>query len=116
MNRLNRGMKLQADPTIVYVIKKQKGFDKIIKRVLYNDLRIKSHYNTYLNKGLPPGPIVTPDFSAIEAVLNPAKHNFVFFVADVSNPGYHLFSRTLVEHNRKKRQYTRWLKEKNIKR
>ena len=116
LNRLSRGMKLQADPTIVYVIKKQKGFDKIIKRVLYRDLRIKSAYNTYLNKGLPPGPIVTPDFSAIEAVLNPVNHNFIFFVADVSNPGYHLFSRTLVEHNRKKRQYTRWLKERNIKR
>ena len=116
LNRLSKGMKLQADPTIVYVIKLQKGFDKTIKRVLYKDLRIRSDYNTYLNKGLPPGPIVTPDFSAIEAVLNPATHNFIFFVADVSNPGYHLFSRTLLEHNRKKRQYTRWLKERNIKR
>ena len=116
LNRLSKGMKLQADPTIVYVIKRQKGFDKTIKRVLYKDLRIRSDYNTYLNKGLPPGPIVTPDFSAIEAVLNPATHNFIFFVADVSNPGYHLFSRTLLEHNRKKRQYTRWLKERNIKR
>ena len=101
LNRLNRRMKLQADPTIVYVIKKKEGFDKKIRRVLYKDLRIKSAYNTYLNKGLPPGPIVTPDFSAIEAVLNPSSHNFIFFVADVSNPGYHLFSRTLVEHNRK---------------
>ncbi len=116
LNRLSKGMKLQADPTIVYLIKRQKGFDKTIKRVLYKDLRIRSDYNTYLNKGLPPGPIVTPDFSAIEAVLNPATHNFIFFVADVSNPGYHLFSRTLLEHNRKKRQYTRWLKERNIKR
>ena len=116
LNRLSKGMKLQADPTIVYVIKLQKGFDKTIKRVLYKDLRIRSDYNTYLNKGLPPGPIVTADFSAIEAVLNPATHNFIFFVADVSNPGYHLFSRTLLEHNRKKRQYTRWLKERNIKR
>tara|TARA_Y200000002_G_scaffold374398_1_gene375076 strand:+ start:1316 stop:2350 length:1035 start_codon:yes stop_codon:yes gene_type:complete len=116
LNRLSKGMKLQADPTIVYVIKRQKGFDKTIKRVLYKDLRIRSDYNTYLNKGLPPGPIVTADFSAIEAVLNPATHNFIFFVADVSNPGYHLFSRTLLEHNRKKRQYTRWLKERNIKR
>lgn len=116
LNRLSKGMKLQADPTIVYVIKRQKGFDKTIKRVLYKDLRIRSDYNTYLNKGLPPGPIVTPDFSAIEAVLNPATHNFIFFVADVSNPGYHLFSRTLLEHNRKKRQYTIWLKERNIKR
>ena len=116
LNRLNRKMKLQADPTIVYVIKRKEGFDKKIRRVLYKDLRIKSAYNTYLNKGLPPGPIVTPDFSAIEAVLNPSSHNFIFFVADVSNPGYHLFSRTLVEHNRKKRQYTKWLKENRIKR
>ena len=116
LNRLSKKMKLQADPTIVYVIKRKEGFDKKIRRVLYKDLRIKSAYNTYLNKGLPPGPIVTPDFSAIEAVLNPSSHNFIFFVADVSNPGYHLFSRTLVEHNRKKRQYTKWLKENRIKR
>ncbi len=116
LNRLSKRMKLQADPTIVYVIKRREGFDKKIRRVLYKDLRIKSAYNTYLNKGLPPGPIVTPDFSAIEAVLNPSSHNFIFFVADVSNPGYHLFSRTLVEHNRKKRQYTKWLKENRIKR
>ena len=116
LNRLSKRMKLQADPTIVYVIKRKEGFDKKIRRVLYKDLRIKSAYNTYLNRGLPPGPIVTPDFSAIEAVLNPSSHNFIFFVADVSNPGYHLFSRTLVEHNRKKRQYTKWLKENRIKR
>ena len=116
LNRLSKRMKLQADPTIIYVIKRKEGFDKKIRRVLYKDLRIKSAYNTYLNKGLPPGPIVTPDFSAIEAVLNPSSHNFIFFVADVSNTGYHLFSRTLVEHNRKKRQYTKWLKENRIKR
>ena len=116
LNRLSKRMKLQADPTIVYVIKRKEGFDKKIRRVLYKDLRIKSAYITYLNRGLPPGPIVTPDFSAIEAVLNPSSHNFIFFVADVSNPGYHLFSRTLVEHNRKKRQYTKWLRENRIKR
>ena len=114
LNRLKKGMKLQADPTIVYCIKQKEGFDKIIKRVLYKDLRIKSEYNTYLNKGLPPGPIVTSDFSSIEAVLNPSSHNFIYFVADVSNPGYHLFSKTLAEHNRKKRSYTKWLKEKKI--
>ena len=116
LNRLSKRMKLQADPTIVYAKKRKEWFDKKIRRVLYKDLRIKSAYNTYLNRGLPPGPIVTPDFSAIEAVLNPSSHNFIFFVADVSNPGYHLFSRTLVEHNRKKRQYTKWLKENRIKR
>ena len=116
LNRLERNMKLQADPTVVYTIKKRDGFDTNIRRVLYKDLRIKSPYNTYVYRGLPPAPIVTPDISAIEAVLNPQKHSFIYFVADVSNPGYHLFSRTNAEHNRKKRQYTNWLKKNRIRR
>ena len=116
LNRLERNMKLQADPTVVYTIKKRDGFDTKIRRVLYKDLRIKSPYNTYAYRGLPPAPIVTPDISAIEAVLNPQKHSFIYFVADVSNPGYHLFSRTNAEHNRKKRQYTNWLKKNRIRR
>ena len=116
LNRLERNMKLQADPTVVYTIKKRDGFDTKIRRVLYKDLRIKSPYNTYVYRGLPPAPIVTPDISAIEAVLNPQKHSFIYFVADVSNPGYHLFSRTSAEHNRKKRQYTNWLKKNRIRR
>ena len=116
LNRLERNMKLQADPTVVYTIKKRDGFDTRIRRVLYKDLRIKSPYNTYVYRGLPPAPIVTPDISAIEAVLNPQKHSFIYFVADVSNPGYHLFSRTNAEHNRKKRQYTNWLKKNRIRR
>ena len=116
LNRLKKNMKLQADPTVVYTIKKRDGFDTRIRRVLYKDLRIKSPYNTYVYRGLPPAPIVTPDISAIEAVLNPQKHSFIYFVADVSNPGYHLFSRTNAEHNRKKRQYTNWLKKNRIRR
>ena len=116
LNRLEKNMKLQADPTVVYSIKQRDGFDKVIRRVLYKDLRIKSSFNTYYIKGLPPAPIVTPDISSIEDVINYSKNPFIFFVADVSNPGYHLFSRTLSEHNKKKRQYTRWLKERNIKR
>jgi UPF0755 protein len=116
LNRLEKNMKLQADPTVVYTIKKRDGFDTKIRRVLYKDLRIKSPYNTYVYRGLPPAPIVTPDISAIEAVLNPQKHSFIYFVADVSNPGYHLFSRTNAEHNRKKRQYTNWLKKSRIRR
>ncbi len=116
LNRLERNMKLQADPTVVYTIKKRDGFDTNIRRVLYKDLRIKSPYNTYVYRGLPPAPIVTPDISAIESVLNPQKHSFIYFVADVSNPGYHLFSRTNAEHNRKKRQYTNWLKKNRIRR
>lgn len=116
LNRLDKRMKLQADPTVVYTIKKRDGFNTKIRRVLYKDLRIKSPYNTYVNRGLPPGPIVTPDISAIEAVLNPMDHSFIYFVADVSNPGYHLFSRTNAEHNQNKRQYTKWLRDRNIKR
>ena len=116
LNRLKKNMKLQADPTVVYTIKQKQGFDKVIRRVLYKDLRIKSKYNTYYYRGLPPGPIVTPDISSIESVINYSNNSFLFFVADVSNPGYHLFSRTLSEHNKKKRQYTKWLREKNIKR
>ena len=85
-------------------------------KISFKDLRIKSPYNTYVNRGLPPGPIVTPDISAIEAVLNPMDHSFIYFVADVSNPGYHLFSRTNAEHNQNKRQYTKWLRERNIRR
>jgi len=116
LNRLKKNMKLQADPTVVYTIKQKQGFDKVIRRVLYKDLRIKSKYNTYYYRGLPPGPIVTPDISSIESVINYSNNSFLFFVADVSNPGYHLFSRTLSEHNKKKRQYTKWLRERNIKR
>ena len=116
LNRLKRNMKLQADPTVVYTIKSKKGFDKVIRRVLYKDLRIKSKYNTYYYKGLPPGPIVTPDISSIESVINYSRNPFLFFVADVSNPGYHLFAESLSEHNKNKRQYTKWLKNQNIKR
>ncbi len=115
-NRLKKRMKLQADPTVVYTIKQKKGFDKIIKRVLYRDLKIKSPYNTYLYKGLPPGPIYMPDVSSIESVLNLQDHNYLFFVADVKRPGYHMFANTLSQHNRNKRQYTLWLRKNNIRR
>ena len=97
-------------------IKQKKGFDKIIKRVLYRDLKIKSPYNTYLYKGLPPGPIYMPDVSSIESVLNLQDHNYLFFVADVKRPGYHMFANTLSQHNRNKRQYTLWLRKNNIRR
>ena len=85
-NRLKKRMKLQADPTVVYTIKEKKGFDKKIRRVLYRDLKIKSPYNTYINRGLPPGPIYMPDFSSIESVLEMETHEYLFFVADVKRP------------------------------
>ncbi len=115
-NRILKNMKLQADPTVVYTIKQKKGFDTKIRRVLYRDLRIDSPYNTYKYRGLPPGPIYMADISSIESVLNLETHEYLFFVADVSRPGYHMFAKNLYQHNRNKRQYTNWLRKNKIKR
>lgn len=117
LNRIRKGMKLQADPTVIYAIKKSTGnFDTVIKRVLYRDLNIDSPYNTYKYTGIPPGPITMPDISSIEAVLNSEKHNYLYFVADVERFGYHMFASTLTQHNRNKAQYVRWLNERKINR
>ncbi len=115
LNRLKRGMKLQADPTVVYAMKKKANdFDLDVRRVLYKDLRIESPYNTYRYKGLPPGPICMPDIDAIDAVLQPEQHSYLYFVADPSRPGYHLFGKTLTQHAANKRIYTRWLNRNGI--
>ncbi len=115
INRLKKRIKLQADPTIIYALKKETGdFSKQIKRVLYKDLKVKSPYNTYQNRGLPPGPIVMPDLSAIEAVLNPEDHNYIYFVASPKKPGFHLFATNLWQHNKNKRVYTRWLDQQKL--
>lgn len=117
LNRLKKGMLLQADPTVIYAIKKESGnFDTIIKRVLYKDLEIDSPFNTYKYAGIPPGPIAMPDISAIDAVLKPEKHKFLYFVADTENFGYHKFAETLSQHNRNKEQYVRWLNTQKIRR
>ena len=115
INRLKKKMRLQADPTVIYSIKSYyNNFDTIIRRVLYRDLKLKSPYNTYKIKGLPPGPISMPDISSIDAVLNSRSHKYIFFVADPYNPGYHLFASTLRQHNKNKKVYTRWLNSKKI--
>lgn len=115
LNRLKRKMKLQADPTVIYALKKKnQNFDTVIKRVLYKDLKIASSYNTYRTNGIPPGPIAMPDISAIEAVLQPQKHAHLYFVANPSKPGYHLFATTLSQHNLNKRKYTRWLNRQKL--
>jgi len=115
MNRYKNGWKLDADPTVIYAIKLQKGdFETVIKRVLYKDLTINSPYNTYLYKELPPGPIAMPDISSIDAVLNYEVHKYFFFVADVENFGYHKFAETLVQHNRNKQAYVRWVNQQGI--
>ena len=115
LNRLKRRMRLQADPTVIFALKnKSGGFKRKVKRVLYRDLRINSPYNTYRNRGLPPGPICMPDLDAIDAVLNSEKHKYLYFVADPENKGYHLFGKNLSEHNYNKEKYIRWINKKKI--
>ncbi len=115
LNRLKRGMPLQADPTVIHAIRlKYDNPDTVIKRVLYKDLEIDSKFNTYKYRGLPPGPISMPDVSSIAAVLNHEKHDYMYFVADVKRPGYHMFAKTLAQHNRNRDQYRRWINEQKI--
>ena len=115
LNRVRKKMKLQADPTVIYSMKKESGdFDQIIKRVLYKDLKLNSPYNTYQFRGLPPGPIWMPTISAIEAVLNAENHSYLYFVASPKKPGYHLFAKDMNQHNRNKKIYTRWLDQQGV--
>jgi UPF0755 protein len=117
LNRIKKGMPLQADPTVIYAIKQKSGnFDTIIKRVLYKDLELDSPYNTYKYAGIPPGPIAMPDISSIDAVLNPENHDFYYFVANVEQFGYHKFAKTLSQHNRNREEYVRWINKQGINR
>lgn len=116
-NRLKAGMLLQADPTVIYAKKlTEKDFDQSIKRVLYADLEIDSPFNTYKNAGIPPGPIAMPDISSIDAVLHPETHHYFYFVADVTNFGYHKFAKTLAQHNANKAEYVRWISQNGVNR
>lgn len=102
INRLRMGMALQTDPTVIYAITKgeieENGRGPLGRRLLRKDLKIDSPYNTYLYPGLPPGPIANPGRASIAAVLQPATHDYIYFVADGS--GGHAFAKTLAEHNR----------------
>lgn len=93
INRINQGMKLEADPTVKYAMR-----DFGLKRILYGHLKYPSPYNTYQNKGLPPGPICTPSSQTIDAVLNAPATNYIFFVAKPSFDGYSNFAATYEEH------------------
>lgn len=93
LNRIKQGMKLAADPTVIYALR---GFG--LKRVLYGHLKYPSPYNTYLNTGLPPGPICTPSAETINAVLDAPQTNYLFFVAKPSFDGYSNFAATYQEH------------------
>lgn len=117
LNRLKKGMKLEADPTVIYAMKKQAGdFDMVVKRVLFKDLVIDSPYNMYKYAGLPPGPIAMPDVSAIDAVLNPEQHNYIYFCASVTNFGYHEFAVTPAQHEVNRQKYVAWVNKMGIKR
>ena len=107
-NRLNINMRLQADPTIQYIIPDSP------RRLLNKDLKIKSMYNTYLHKGLPPGPINSPGKESIRAALYPEKNDFIFFVA--TGDGYHTFTTNENDHNRAKRKLQKLRKEYRKKR
>jgi UPF0755 protein len=102
-NRLDLGMPLQMDPTVIYGVKR---FDGTVTR---KDLRTEGPYNTYLNRGLPPGPISNPGASALDAALTPSKAEYLFFVSN--NDGSHTFSRTLPEHNRAVERFRRAARE-----
>lgn len=103
VNRLKRGMRLQADPTVIYAIEREKG--KLDRPLTTKDLAYVSPYNTYLVPGLPPGAICNPGLASLEAVLNPPETDAYYFVAD--GEGGHHFSGTLEKHNRNVREYRR---------
>ncbi len=109
INRLKRGIRLQADPTIKFVLG-----DFTINRVLSRDLIIDSPYNTYLYAGLPPGPIRMPSVSGINAVLNHQNHDYLYMCAKEDFSGYHNFAKTLNQHNQNAARYRRALREKRI--
>ena len=110
INRLKRGMPLQADPTVKFAIG-----DFSIKRVLYAHLAVDSPYNTYKYPGLPPGPICMPSIAAIDAVLDYADHDYLYFCAKDDLSGAHNFAKTLAEHNRNAAAYVRALNRLKVK-
>ena len=110
INRLNRGMLLQADPTLKYAVG-----DPTIRRVLDKHKSVESLYNTYMHLGLPPTPIAMPDMAAIEGVLNYEKHDYLYFCARAEMDGRHNFARTLKEHNKNAAAYHRALDNLKIK-
>lgn len=116
LNRLQIGMPLQADPTLKFAAYQLPEYkNTTIKRILNSHKAIVSPYNTYKHLGLPPGPIAMPDISAIDAVLNYAKHSYLYFAANPKRLGYHKFAKTLSQHNSNARNYHRYLSSQGIK-
>ncbi|QKZ13533.1 endolytic transglycosylase MltG [Spirosoma sp. KUDC1026] len=109
LNRLKRGIKLEADPTVIFALR-----DFTIRRLLNKQLTVDSPYNTYRYTGLPPGPINLPAPATIDAVLNAEKHDYLYFVVDAKFNGYHTFSKTLSEHLANARLYQQALTRMKI--
>lgn len=109
LNRLERGIKLQADPTVVFATGK---FD--LRRVLNKHLAFDSPYNTYMYAGLPPGPISMSSISSIDAVLNPESHDYIFFCAKGDGSGTHSFAKTMAGHSQNIVVYKRNLKKRGL--
>jgi len=110
LNRLEKGILLQADPTVIFA-----NNDFSIRRVLNKHLAIDHPYNTYRYAGLPPGPIMLPSIASIDAVLDHRKHDYIFMCAKDDFSGYHNFARTGAEHAENARKFRRALDERNIK-
>ena len=109
MNRLERRIRLHADPTVKFAVG-----DMSITRVLKKHLEVDSPYNTYRHGGLPPGPIVVPSISAIDAVLDYERHKYLYFCAREDFSGYHNFATNITQHNRNAREYQRALDQRKI--
>ncbi len=107
LNRLARGMRLEADPTVQYAMGYQPDSGQWWKTPVYLEeySQVNSPYNTYLNGGLPPGPIAAPRLASIQAVLDPAQHDYLYFVAEPGGTGRHVFARTFDEHLENVRRY-----------
>jgi UPF0755 protein len=103
-NRLDRGILLQADPTVKFALG-----DRTIKRLLFKHLEVNSPYNTYKYAGVPPGPLRIPSTKSMHAVLNHEEHKFIYFCAKPGGEGYHSFAKTLSQHNANANAYHRWL-------
>ncbi|RZK77928.1 MAG: endolytic transglycosylase MltG [Pedobacter sp.] len=109
LNRLNKGILLQADPTVIFA-----NDDFTVKRVTNALLKVSSPYNTYKYAGLPPGPIMMPSINAIDAVLNKDDNNYIYMCAKEDFSGYHNFAVTVQEHERNAKKYRDALNKKNI--
>ena len=110
INRLRRGIALQACPTVKYAMG-----DFALQRILHKHLKYRSPFNTYINRGLPPAPICVPSIAAIDAVLNYADHNYLYFCARPELDGRHNFARTLAEHNANSRKYSAAIEKLGVK-